>query len=55
MFVMLLELCCCYLNVSTLVKFSESMCLGLQEKLEACEPLEIDSYFSSTQDRLEKK
>ena len=29
--------------------------LGLQEKLEAREPLEIDSYFSSTRDRVEKK
>lgn len=27
----------------------------LQEKLEAREPLEIDSYFDSTRDRLEKK
>ena len=29
--------------------------IGLQEKLEAREPLEIDSFFDSTRDRLEKK
>jgi hypothetical protein len=29
--------------------------LGLQKKLEAREPLEIDSFFDSTQDRIEKK
>ena len=28
---------------------------ALQEKLEAREPLEIDSFFDSTRDRLEKK
>ena len=29
--------------------------LGLQKKLKAREPLEIDSFFDSTRDRLEKK
>ena len=29
--------------------------IELQEKLEAREPLEIDSFFDSTRDRLEKK
>ena len=31
------------------------MGVGLQEKLEARELLEIDSFFGSTRDRLEKK
>ena len=29
--------------------------VGLQEKLETHEPLEIDSFFDSTRDRFEKK
>ena len=34
---------------------NRSQPVGLQEKLEAREPLEIDSFFDSNRDRLEKK
>ena len=42
-------------NSTTAELVLDRMRVGLQEKLEAREPLEIDSFFDSTRDRLEKK